>query len=117
MSYSPEAAFVEWLEARGYDAAQYMRDDAAGVFVTVERTGGGVYDYVDRPEFALQVWAPTSAQALQAATDLRTALLITAPPHGFSALEIDSGPYPFPDPDSRRARYQIAITAACILTE
>lgn len=110
--YSVEAALVAWLKSHGFAAAQLMQQGRSGVFVTVERVGGGVSDLIDRPSVAFQIWGDTNEQALQAALEVR-ALLLTAPlPDGVSACVIDSGPYFFADMETRRPRYQIVADLA-----
>lgn len=115
--YSIEAAVIGWLQTNGYSAAQLMQDGRTGVFVTVERTGGGVENFVDYPELAVQVWADTPAQAEAAAQDIRLLFLIGAPPAGVHSFSVNSGAYPFFDPDTDRPRYQLTIGAACQLVE
>lgn len=116
-AFSIEAAAVAWLQTLGYDAAQMMQAEKTGVFVTVERTGGGVVNLVDYPELAFQVWADTNAEAEAAAQGLRLALLTGAPPDGVHSWQVNAGPYLFPDYEAERPRYQIVVDAACQLTE
>ena len=110
--YSIEAALVAWLKAAGFEAAQLMQADRRGVFVKVERDGGGVDDLIDRPSVAFQIWGDTMEEAMQAALSLRALLLTGTLPDGVSACFIDSGPYPFVDPETRRPRYQIVVDLA-----
>lgn len=108
--FSIEAAVISWLKSHGYEAAQLMQADRSGVFVTVERVGGGVVDFVDYPSLAVQVWADSNAQAEQAAEQLRLLLLIGQPPAGVYSFEVEAV-YNFPDPDTDKARYQLVVNA------
>lgn len=111
-----EAAMVAWIEALGYSASIYPPEDASGTFVTVSSTGGSVSDFVRHPSAAIQVWGDTPEDAKGAAESILVALKCTCPPPGVHSIDVDSGPYEFNDPESRRFRYQIAIDASCQLT-
>lgn len=115
--FSIEQAVISWLVSKGYAAAQLMQAGVSGVFVTVERVGGGVVDFVDYPSLAVQVWADTSAQAEQAANQLRLLFMLEQPPAGVHSFEVESL-YPVFDPDTRRPTYQLTVNAVSqIVTE
>lgn len=107
--FSVEAALVAWLKSLGYEAAQLMQADRPGVFVTVDRTGGGVSDFVQAASVAVQVWADTNEQAERAAGALCVSMLTTRPPAGIHSIYITDGPYDWPDLETGRARYQIVM--------
>lgn len=116
--YSVTEQFVAWLADAGYAASTYPPADAPGEFVTVERTGGGVSDMVDRPTIAIQAWAPTDARAEEMALEIRDALLFgTTRPRGVHSARVNSGPYPFWDESTRSARHQLVLDVTCQLSD
>jgi len=115
--YSVTQSFVEWLSDEGHAASTYPARDAAPPFVTVERTGGGTVDMVDHPTIAVQTWAATEADAEQMAIEIRDALMCESRPRGVTKLNVNSGPYPFWDEDTRCPRYQTVYDCAAILTD
>lgn len=110
--FSIEEAVIAWLTGKNYAAAQLMQAGASGVFVTVERVGGGVEDLVDHPSLAIQVWGDTELQAKNAAEQLRVEILLEAPPTGVHSWTVDEGPYLYPDADTRKPRYQMTVDAS-----
>ena len=114
--YSVTEQFVAWLAAQGYRAATYPPADET-VFVTVERTGGGVEDMVDHPALAIQAWATTEPRAEEMCNEVRVALLTSALPVGVMHVEIESGPYRFYDDETMAPRYQLTVNATSILTD
>lgn len=114
--YSVTEAFINWLIARGYNAYSYP--PATGTeFVTVERTGGGVVDMVDRPSMAIQTWAQTEERAEAMIIDIKVALLTRTLPIGVHSVSINSGGYRFYDEDTRLPRFQLYLDAVSQLTE
>ena len=111
-----EAAMVAWIRELGYPASIYPSEDASGVFVTVACTGGGVEDLVRHPSAVIQAWGDTPDEAKAAADSIMLEIALGGAPAGVHSIDIDSGPYEFNDPESRRFRYQIAIDASCQLT-
>lgn len=107
--YSVTEEFVVWLSAEGYAASTYPKADAPAEFVTVERTGGGTADMVDHPTVAIQTWASTEARAEEMAVSIRNALMCSSRPHGVMKVNVNSGPYPFWDEDTRCPRYQLVL--------
>lgn len=105
--FSVEAALVAWVRSMGYPCAQLMQHGRAGVFVTVERVGGSVDDFVQRASVALQVWADSNAEADAVANALVLALLTQQPPAGIHSVTVTDGPYFWPDYETSRARYQL----------
>ena len=114
--YSITEQFVTWLKANDYAASTYP-PKTGNEFVTVERTGGGVVDMVDRPAVALQTGAKTETRAEEMANEIRELLLLGALPYGVHSVSVDSGPYPFYDEDTRLPRYQLALNCAAYLTD
>lgn len=114
--FSVTEAMVSWLSSMGLDAHTRVPSSRPDEFVTVERTGGGVSDGIDRPMMAVQCWAPTDARAEALANAVRLALVATAPPAGVHSVRVNSGPYQFFDPETRMPRYQLVLDVACQLT-
>lgn len=114
-AFSVTEAMVAWIAALGHRASSAAPADAALPFVTVERTGGGARDMVDRPLMAVQCWAATEADAEGMANELRNELLMTQPPPGIHSVRANAGPYRFNDPETRRPRYQFVLDVACQL--
>lgn len=115
MSYSVTEQFVSWLSSLGYAASTYPAADSGGVFITVERVGGGVVDMVDRPQIAIQAWADTEAEAEGVCTDIRNEILISSRPLGVISVFVDSGPYPFWDESTGKPRYQLVLDCTTII--
>lgn len=115
MAYSALEAMVGWLASLDYRASTVVPPDAPGEFVTVERTGGGVDSYVDKPVFAVQAWAATDARAEEIANAIRYAALTTAPPAGIHSFTGFDGPYRFYDESTRSPRHQLVIYASAQL--
>lgn len=114
---SIEQRFIEWLEKLGFDAFAQVPNPRPSEFVTVERTGGGVENYVDMPLMAIQAWAATQARAEEMALEIRAHALMGARPYGVSFIEVDSGPYKFYDEESMKPRYQLVLDCAAQLLE
>ena len=115
--YSVTEQFVAWLSNQGYTASTWPRADAPDEFVTVERTGGGTENLVDHPTMAVQTWATTEARAEEMANSIRNALLTQSRPRGITAINVNSGPYPFWDEDTRCPRYQTVYDCTAQLIE
>ena len=107
--YSITEKFVAWLHSLGYAASTYPSADSPERFVTVERTGGGTSDMVDHPMVAIQTWAPTEAEAEAMALAIRDEAVCSSRPRGVTKVNVNSGPYPFWDEDTRSPRYQIVL--------
>ena len=114
--YSVTEQFVKWLGEKGYSASTYP-PKTGSEFVTVERTGGGVVDMVDRPSIAIQTWAKTETRAEEMANEIIELLLLNSLPYGVHHVAVDSGPYSFWDEDTRLPRYQIALDCVSYLTD
>lgn len=114
--YSVVAAFIQWLNDLGYSAHSYPPADSTE-FVTVERTGGGVSDLVDRPAIAIQTWAKTELRAEDMANAIRYALLTSEPPEGVHHVAINTGAYRFYDEDTRLPRFQLYLDVVSQLTD
>lgn len=112
MAFSIIQALIEWLPGEiGVPAHDAPPDPRPRRFATVERVGGESAVGIDRPVLAVQLWAPTNAEAEELALECRDALNLRAASipcvHGVHA----GSPVSFPDPDSRSARYQITVRA------
>lgn len=116
MAYSVTEAFVTWLSSLGYTASTYP-PKSGSEFVTVERTGGGASDMVDRPMVAVQAWAATEPRAEEMANAIRKSALTGARPYGVASIRINSGPYPFWDESTRLPRYQLLLECAAQIEE
>jgi hypothetical protein len=77
-------------------------------FVTVERTGGGKNGVtIDNATLAVQSWDTSRSKASTLAETVDTAMLDLAKDGTIiSSVTRDAGPYNFPDPDGKSARYQ-----------
>ncbi len=115
--YSVTQALIEWLVALGYSAAARPNRDSMPPFVTVERTGGYVADLLDHPIMAVQTWASTEAEAEAMALSIRNSVLLSERPHGVSRIDINAGPYPFYDEETRCPRYQLVLDVTCQLID
>ena len=107
--FSIEEALIGWLPGEiGVPCFAYRPEGAPARFATVERTGGGSTAGIDSPAVTVQLWAPTKGEAERLGLAARDALLYRATGiPGVWGCSINSGPYSFPDPDSRCQRYQI----------
>lgn len=114
--YSVTEAFISWLNNLGFDAHSYPPNDSQE-FVTVERTGGGVIDLVDRPSLAIQTWAKTETRAEDMVNAIRLALLTSELPNGVHSVSINTGAYRFYDDETRLPRFQLYIDVVSQLTE
>lgn len=115
--YSVTEQFVVWLTANGYAASTWPKADAPAEFVTVERTGGGTSDLIDHPTVAIQTWAASETRAEEMAVEIRNKLMCESRPAGVTKVNVNSGPYPFWDEDTRCPRYQTLYDCTSILTD
>lgn len=113
--FSPTQSFIEWLNAKGYDAYSYPPKDKTEFF-TVERTGGMVADMVDHPVFAIQAWAQTDTRAEELILTIRELLVTGDVPYGFYRVEPENY-YPWWDESTRLARYQLGLNCTSQLTQ
>nr|DAV94636.1 MAG TPA: tail completion protein [Caudoviricetes sp.] len=86
-------------------------------FVLVERTGGRYTRFADYPDFAVQAWGLSKAEASALAQTV--AKLIDDWPAAVSAVAEASveSIYDFTDPDSRSPRFQLTAHAVLFATE
>ena len=111
MSYDVLAALCRWLPGKlGVPCSTQPPDPRPAEFVTLERTGGEYSLGRDAPRLALQAWGETEAGAYTLALAAREAVAVMAreelPEVCKATVE---GVYAFPDPDSRKSRYQLDI--------
>lgn len=105
-----EQAIIQKLAAAGYEAYASAPNPLTKSFVTVERTGGGPTDMVDHAVLAVQCWADGRKAAADMADDVRGELEAMAGTGGLGAVTVQSI-YNWPDPSSRKSRYQLTVDA------
>ena len=105
-----EQTIIQALGAKGYAAYADAPNPMPDEFVTVERTGGGDRDKVDRPTLAVQAWAQGRKAAAELADAVRCDLESLTGTLGLGAVRVASI-YNWPDPETRRARYQLTVEA------
>ena len=115
--YSITEAVINWLSDGGFTASARPNAESVPPFVTVERTGGYVADLLDHPMVAVQTWGATEAEAEEMALSVRNAALLGARPEGVSRIDINAGPYPFYDEETRYPRYQLVLDITCQLID
>lgn len=115
VAYSITEHAVSWLQGLGFAASTYPPADGTE-FVTVERTGGGASDMVDRPTLAIQAWAATEPRAEEMANAIRMASLTGPYPYGVASMRVNAGPYPFWDESTRLPRYQLVLDCTAQIT-
>ena len=110
-----KAAAFQLLKASSQSTIEAFMDvpaDRPVRFVTVERTGGGERNIVDRSTLAVQFWAESRYQASEGAhllTQILPELAATTPLLGHCrAVSV----YSFPD--ERQARYQLTVEASTV---
>lgn len=107
---TPEVALVTYLNGCGLGAPASTQVPAKrpARFVTVERVGGGVGRFEDRPAFAVQCWGESREDAEALAMSTARALR-DARGHipCMKRITVDSL-YDFPD--ERSQRYQITLS-------
>lgn len=111
--YSVQEAVVSWLDGLGYSASTRAPRDTSTELVTIERTGGGVTDFVDAAQVVVQTWAATEVRAEEMALDIRSAAISGPLPNGVAAMRAENGPYLQVDPATRRFRYQTVYSVYC----
>lgn len=105
-----EQAVIQFLAAKGYNAYADAPNPMPDSFVTVERTGGGDRDRIDRATLAVQCWAGGRKAAADMAYEVRNVLEGLTGERGFGAVRVTSL-YNWPDSKSRKARYQLVVDA------
>lgn len=105
-----EQTIIQGLRAAGFDAYADAPNPMPSSFVTVERTGGPTRDMVDRSVLAVQCWDGGRKAAADMADAVRAALIAMTGTSGLGAVTVDSI-YNWPDAQSRKARYQLTVTA------
>ena len=105
-----EQAVIKYLTEKNYSAYADVPNPMPASFVTVERTGGGDRDRIDRATLAVQCWAGGRKVAADMADDVRTVLEELTGTRGFGAVSVTSL-YNWPDAQSRKARYQLVVDA------
>lgn len=98
------------LKAVGLQAYLNVPVNRPARFITVERVGGGVRDFVGRASLAIQVWAKTRLEASELAETVSNVITTEIPHIGWIAHARVENLYNFPDPDSDLARYQLTVS-------
>ena len=91
----------------GVPASSEVPEARPAAFCTVERTGGGYSLGRDEPNLAIQLWASTEAAAYSLALAAREIVLAMPRLVPDVCRAQVGGIYSFPDPDSRKWRYQL----------
>lgn len=105
-----EQTIIQALGSMGHSAYADAPNPMPPSFVTVERTGGGDRDKVDSASLAVQCWAQGRKAAAELADTVRSDLESLTGTLGLGAVRVQSI-YNWPDPESRRARYQLTVQA------
>jgi hypothetical protein len=96
----------ETIQSLGLKAHTSVPNPRPDRFITVERTGGPVGRFQDKPTVAIQTWAQSRYEGSELSRQVADVLLtFRYQPHVF-LVNIQSN-YNNPDPDSGQARYQI----------
>lgn len=110
-----EALLIDYLSSiLPIPVAADVPEDKPARFVSLERTGGGSRQLVvDRPIVAIQCWADSRADAelLAAMVDKSIKFMPDEYPDVVDASR--NSAYNFPDPSSRKSRYQIVYDFIC----
>lgn len=114
--FSIERALVKWIpSAIGVKCAADVPSRRPGEFVALERVGGSPSIGIDRPSVTFDVYAATRARAEELSLDLRDALMLDLMAEVPQVRSVSiTGPYNFPDTESKSPRYQLT---ADLLTE
>lgn len=108
MAFNVEAALIAWLPGKvGAPAYAQVPDPRPESFLTVERTGGTATMGIDYPTVAVRSWAGSAYGASDLALAVRDAMLLEAVEiPQVRHVDVGSGPYSSPDPESRQQAYQ-----------
>lgn len=74
-------------------------------FVTVEKTGSGMTDYVNRATVAVQSWGKTTAAAMDLNESVKAAMFDLLADKDIGSVDLNSD-YHYPDTATKHARYQ-----------
>lgn len=110
-----EARLAELLpQATGFPWFGDVPEERPARFGTFERTGGALSSgVIDRPMVALQVWAPTRAEAESMADATARAVRGLVGRGGIRSASVESS-CNFPDTKGRSGRYQVVARFACV---
>lgn len=111
-AFSVIEAMVGWVASMGYRASTRVPKDPPDVFVTVERTNDDAAGMHGAASVAIRVWAPTDAEAEEAANALRLAMLCGSPPRGVHSVRSQGGRLLYYDEATRRATDQFVLSVA-----
>ena len=110
MIVDPQAMLMDYLRAHlSCEVVAQVPSKRPASFVLVERTGGRYTRFADYPDFAVQAWGLSKAEASALAQTV--AKLIDDWPAVVSAVAEASveSIYDFTDPDSRSQRFQLTV--------
>lgn len=105
-----EVELIKWLNTQPGLPEAYLEtpNPRPASFITIERTGGQTSRFISSPAVAVQVWGRTRLHASESAHVVSDALLAFTRQHPLVGRVEITGPYNWPDPDSRQARYQLS---------
>nr|DAE78617.1 MAG TPA: tail completion protein [Caudoviricetes sp.] len=118
MIVDPQAMLMGYLRVHlSCEVVAQVPSKRPDSFVLVERTGGRYTRFADYPDFAVQAWGLSKAEASALAQTV--AKLIDDWPAAVSAVAEASveSIYDFTDPDSRSSRFQLTAHAVLFATE
>ena len=118
MIVDPQAMLMDYLRTHlSCEVVAQVPSKRPASFVLVERTGGRYTRFADYPDFAVQAWGLSKAEASALAQTV--AKLIDDWPAAVSAVAEASveSIYDFTDPDSRTPRFQLTAHAVLFATE
>lgn len=114
MTTTAEAVLIDHLSTHqeivsaGVLVAAQVPPERPERFVTVERVGGAIGRFTQRPIFAVQAWGPSRLAAALLADQVSRILLHAALRPEVGAIAV-THLYHHPDPDSGQERYQLTV--------
>lgn len=109
-----ETRIIAYLNERGFQTYANVPVTRPERFLTVERTGGGIDNYViDRPTVAIQAWGKKRLDASELAYSVKDAMVQMASEKDICKVSINTI-YNFPDLESGSARYQLVVDLVTI---
>ena len=100
-----EACVVYHLTTNGFDAYGEVPKTTGGEFVTIERTGGGETNHIERATLAVQSWADTMLDAVKLDSAVADAMESLVEYESVSACR-RNGSYNYTNPATNKYRYQ-----------
>lgn len=110
-----ESYVIQYLEqALGISVTGLVPEQMPDRFVTVEKTGSQVSNYITSASLAIQSWARTQADAVELNELVKAAMGAMDVNPEISACDLDSD-YNFTDEESKMYRYQAIFTVVYFL--